>query len=75
MSKEEIEEYKEEKERINNQGFERWSWFGIVEKLAHGDITKFEQVEKMNWILALNLLSYWKEKEAEEIRIKKEMKK
>lgn len=75
MSKEEIEEYKKEKERINNQGFGRWIWFGIVEKLAKGDITKFEEVEKTNYILALNLLSYWKEKDAEEMRIKKEMKK
>jgi len=32
----------------------------LVEKLANGDITKFDEVYKQNYILALNLLTYWR---------------
>lgn len=71
MSKEEIEEYKKEKERELTQGFGRWSWFSMVEKLAQGDITKFDNIYKQNYILALNLLSFWKEKDKEEEKIRK----
>lgn len=46
----------------------------MIEKLANGDITKFDQVTEQNFILSLNLLSYWKEKENLEEKIKKEQK-
>lgn len=73
MSEEEIEEYKKEKEQSINEGFGRWSWFAMLEKLAQGDITKFDEVSKMNFILALNLFSYWKERDKENERITKEV--
>lgn len=46
-------------------GFGRWSWFAFIEKLAKGDITKFEEVTNQNFITCLNLLSYWKERDNE----------
>lgn len=71
MTPEEIEEYKKEKEKENKSGFGRWSWFAMIEKLAKGDITKFDEIYKMNYILALNLLSFWKERDREIERINK----
>lgn len=41
----------------------RWNWFMMIEKLAMGDITKFKDVYKQNFISCLNLLSFWKEKD------------
>lgn len=40
----------------------KWRWFSIVERLADGDITRFDTIYKQNYIDCLNLLSYWKEK-------------
>ena len=31
----------------------------MIEKLAHGDITKFEEIGNQNLIGCLNLLAYW----------------
>jgi hypothetical protein len=31
----------------------------MIEKLANGDITKFDDIYKQNYILALNLMTYW----------------
>jgi len=47
-----------------------------VEKLAMGDITKFDDVYKQNYILALNLLAYWRlrDKEWEKQQRKEELK-
>lgn len=56
----------EETERFNKYGFGRWSWFALIERLAKGDITRFEEVCDQNFINCLNLLSYWKEKEVED---------
>ncbi len=55
---------KQEKQKEKKKGFERWGWFGIIEKLAQGDVTKFDEVTNQNFILCLNLLSYWKERDA-----------
>lgn len=44
-----------------NDAYNRWSWFALIERLANGDITKFDSVAEQNFILALNLLSFWKE--------------
>jgi hypothetical protein len=55
-----------------DNSFGRWGWFALVEKLAKGDITKFEDIYKENWIAALNLLSYWKEKETYQARLQKQ---
>lgn len=66
-----------DEEEDNDNGFSpRWKWFSLIEKMAQGDITKFEDVYKQNFIAALNLLSYWKErdeylKEVEKARRKK----
>jgi hypothetical protein len=51
-------------------------WFSVVEKLALGDITKFDDVYKQNYILALNLLAYWRlrDKEWEKQQRKEELK-
>jgi hypothetical protein len=43
----------------------RWGWYSMIEKLAQGDITKFEEVSKQNFISALNLLTFWMEKDRE----------
>ena len=71
MSPEEIEEYKKEKEKEERSGFARWSWFAMIEKLAKGDVTKFDEIYKTNYILALNLLSFWKERDRELEKIRK----
>lgn len=76
MTKEEVEKYKDEmrKER-ENDSFVRWSWFGLIEKLAGGDVTKFETVTKQPAILCLNLLSYWQERDKKIEKINKEREK
>ena len=56
-------------EDYNKRGFGRWSWFQMIDTLAEGDITKFDQVTDLNFILCLNKLSYNKEKAAEDKRI------
>lgn len=49
----------------------RWKWFSIIERLSNSDITKFEEVYKQTYISCLNLLSYWKEKEDYQERIRR----
>ena len=56
----------EETELYNKRGFGRWSWFAMYEKLAKGDITKFDEVGEQNFITTINLLSYWKERDEED---------
>jgi len=56
----------EETDKFNKTGFGRWSWFAMIERLAGHDITKFDEVCDQNFINCLNLLSYWKEKDAED---------
>lgn len=54
----------DENEEEESEGLSsRWRWFSIVERLANGDITKFNEVYKVTYLTALNTLSYWKEKE------------
>lgn len=53
----EMEEEIRKSESLNTT----YKWLSMVEKLAKGDITKFEAVYKQNYMGALNLLSYWKE--------------
>ena len=50
---------------------DRWKWFSIVERLANGDITKFNEVYKITYITALNTLSYWKERDEYQERLRK----
>lgn len=69
MSQEEIAKMNFENEQYSKKGFGRWSWFAMIEKLANGDITKFDEVTDQNFITCLNLLSYWKERELELKRI------
>lgn len=61
----------EEKDIAKPQFDSRWKWFSIIERLAQGDITKFEDVYKQTYISSLNLLSYWKEKSDYEERIRR----
>ena len=49
----------------------RWKWFSLIERLANGDITKFEEVYKITYISALNTLSYWKERDDYQERLRK----
>lgn len=72
MTDEEIEKTREELRKESESGFGRWAWFGILEKLADGDITKFDEVSRMNFILCLNLLSYWKERDAKIAKMQEE---
>jgi hypothetical protein len=62
MTPEEIAIMKEDMKK-ENDGWNRWMWMGCLEKLAGGDITKFDAVSNQNFIACLNLLSYWLEKE------------
>lgn len=41
----------------------KWSWMAMVDRLSNSDITKHEEVYNINYIQALNLLSYWKVKD------------
>ena len=50
---------------------ERWKWFSIIERLAKGDITKFEAVYDVTYISALNTLSYWHERDQYQERLRK----
>jgi len=50
---------------------DRWKWFSIIERLANGDITKFNEVYKITYITALNTLSYWKERDDYQERLRK----
>lgn len=43
---------------------DRWKWYSIVEKLAQGDILKFPEIYKQNYISCLNLLSFWHERDS-----------
>lgn len=40
-----------------------FKWLALVDKLAGGDITKFDNIFSQNYISCLNLLSYWKERD------------
>lgn len=71
MSEEEIKLMKEETKKEQKNGFARWGWFGIIEKLSGSDVTKFDEVTNQNFILCLNLLSYWKERDAIQNKINK----
>lgn len=62
-----------EKKTEKESSFTRWDWFAIFEILSQGDITKFEAVGKMNFILCLNLLSYWKEKQEKDEQVLKQI--
>jgi hypothetical protein len=50
---------------------DRWKWFSIIERLAKGDVTKFEEVYAITYITALNTLSYWHEKDEYQQRLQK----
>ena len=63
MSEEDIAKMNKEQDEYSKRGFGRWSWFALIEKLAKGDITRFDEVTEQNFIACLNLLSYWKEKD------------
>jgi hypothetical protein len=54
---------------------DRWRWYSIVERLAEGDIRRFDEIYKQSYINCLNLLSYWKEKNdyEESVRRRQEM--
>ena len=62
MTDEEIRLMKEELKKEQKQDGV-WNWFAVIDKLAGGDITKYEAVEKQNFILCLTTLSYWDFKE------------
>ena len=59
--------------RKEQDGFGRWMWLGCLEKLAQGDITKFDAVSNQNFIACLNLLSYWLEKDKRIAKIQEQL--
>tara|TARA_R110000868_G_scaffold291179_1_gene551572 strand:+ start:208 stop:447 length:240 start_codon:yes stop_codon:yes gene_type:complete len=71
MTEEEIAQMKADLKK-ESDGFNRWNWFALLEKLSHGDVTKFDEVSNQNFILCLNLLSYWMEKEKRIARMQEE---
>jgi hypothetical protein len=42
---------------------ERYTWISMVDRLAGGDITKYEQIYEQNYINVLNILSFYREKD------------
>ena len=56
LTDEEIKIYAEEVEKEKRKN----TWHGVVSRLANDDITKFEQVLDLNFVLCLNHLSYLK---------------
>lgn len=53
------EEAEEQQERIIEQGFgEKWGWFGIMHRLTNQDISKLENITKLNLLECLTWLSY-----------------
>lgn len=73
MTDEEIEKMMKDIKIYNENGFGRWGWFSVVHHLAKGDITKFEDVCDMEFLLVLNTLSFEKEKGIKEDKEKKQM--
>jgi len=71
MTPEEIELMKADMKREKDE-FGRWNWFALIEKLAGGDVTKFDAVQKQPTILCFNLLSYWQEKEKKIAKMQEE---
>lgn len=74
MTQQEIDKMNAESEQYNKSGFGRWSWFALIEKLAKGDVTKFDEVTDQNFIMCLNLLSFWKEQASEIKRLEDQAK-
>ena len=74
MTEEEIAQMREELKK-QNQEFGRWSWLAVIEKLAKGDITKFDSVCEQNFISCLNLLAYWLERDKKIEQMEKEQRK
>ena len=37
---------------------DKWSWFGVMYRLTNADISKLEQITKLNLLEALTWLSY-----------------
>ncbi len=52
-----------EDERKN--GFAKWNWFGIIDKLAGSDPLKYEAVLDLNFDFMLQCLCFWDLKEKE----------
>ena len=53
------EEAEEQQERIIEQGFgQKWGWFGIMHRLTNQDISKLENITKLNLLECLTWLSY-----------------
>ena len=69
MTTSSIVKMKEEQHQYHKTGFGRWSWWLMIDTLAQGDITKFEAITDLNFIMCLNQLSFLKEKAAEDRRI------
>jgi hypothetical protein len=53
----------EEPQEEENTFGKKWKWYGMIDKLAMGDITKYDNIYKLNYILCLNKLSFEKEKQ------------
>jgi hypothetical protein len=39
------------------------NWIGMVDRLANGDITKYDKVYQLNYIECLNSMAYWHHKD------------
>ena len=67
------ERSKEDDERIEGEAtvqkkkqetfHEYWGYYGVVDALSNNDVTKWEQITKMNVIEFLNVLAYYKDKQ------------
>ena len=53
------QEAEDQQEIIIEQGFgQKWGWFGIMHRLTNQDISKLENITKLNLLECLTLLSY-----------------
>lgn len=58
----------QDEDEVNFEGDDRlknFAWLGIAMKLAMDDITKLEEIFKLNFILCMNVLLMWKIRESD----------
>jgi len=45
---------------MNDDQSHKYRWISFMERLSNGDITKWEELYKVEYLSTLNLLSWWK---------------
>lgn len=45
---------------MNDDQSHKYRWISFMERLSNGDLTKWEELYRVEYISTLNLLSWWK---------------